>query len=86
MGMHVLGLIAAIFAALLIVLPAVRVAQGRLTPGRAAGLWIAGGGFLLLALAAFVLRGDAAMTATLLGIAAAVGGNILQRRATRSGS
>jgi hypothetical protein len=54
--MIILGTMAALFAAFLLVLPTVRVAQGRLTPAYAAGLWIAGFGFLLLALAAFVLE------------------------------
>lgn len=82
--MHVLGSVAAVFAVLLLILPTVRVAQGRLEPGRAAGLWISGIGFLLLALAALVLTGDTALIATLAGVAAAVLGNIVQRRATGS--
>jgi hypothetical protein len=80
---YLLGAIAAVFALVLLVLPTVRVAQGRLTPRLALGLWIAGAGFLLLALAAFVLTGDAARLATLAGVAAAVAGNIMQRRAQR---
>jgi hypothetical protein len=82
--MHVLGAIAAVFAVLLLVLPTVRVAQGALEARAAAGLWIAGAGFLLLALAACVLHGDAALYATLAGVAAAVAGNIVQRRVRRS--
>jgi hypothetical protein len=82
-GMVLLGAIAVVFAALLIGLPALRVAQGRLTVRMAIGLWIAGGGFVLLALAAFVLRGDALTVALLIGVAAAVAGNIVQRRMTR---
>jgi hypothetical protein len=81
--MQLLGAIAAVLALLLLVLPAVRVAQGKLTPGNALGLWIAGAGFLLLAMAALVLTGDSAMTATLVGVTAAVAGNIVQRRASR---
>jgi hypothetical protein len=47
------------------------------------GLWIAGAGFLLLALAALALSGDAALIAALLGVAATVAGNMIQRRNTR---
>jgi hypothetical protein len=81
--MQLLGGIAAMFALLLLMLPTVRVAQGRLSARNALGLWIAGAGFLLLAVAALVLAGDAAMIATLVGVAAAVAGNIVQRRAVR---
>jgi hypothetical protein len=81
--MHILGAIAAIFALLLLGLPSIRVAQGALTVRAALGLWISGAGFLLLALAAFVLAGDAALVATLAGVAAAVAGNIVQRRMTQ---
>jgi hypothetical protein len=81
--MQLLGGIAAVFALLLLMLPAVRVAQGRLSVRNALGLWISGAGFLLLAVAALVLAGDAAMIATLVGVAAAVAGNIVQRRAVR---
>jgi hypothetical protein len=78
--MIILGSIAAIFALLLLGLPTLRVAQGRLTPRAALGLWISGAGFLLLALAAFVLAGDVALSATLAGVALAVTGNVVQRR------
>jgi hypothetical protein len=81
--MALLGGMAAVFALVLLVMPTMRVAQGRLQPDQALGLWISGAGFLLLALAALVLAGDAAMIATLVGVAAAVAGNIVQRRATR---
>jgi hypothetical protein len=82
-GLAFLGTMAAVFAASLLVLPTLRVLQGRLAPADAAGLWIAGAGFLLLALAALVLSGDAALVAALVGVAAAVAGNVLQRRRTR---
>lgn len=81
--MVILGSIAAVFAALLLVLPTVRVAQGRLPAHMATGLWLSGSGFLLMAVAALVLEGEAASSATLLGVGLAVGGNILQRRRTR---
>jgi hypothetical protein len=81
--MQLLGGIAAVFALLLLMLPAVRVAQGRLAARNALGLWISGTGFLLLAVAALVLAGDAAMIAALVGVAAAVAGNIVQRKAVR---
>jgi hypothetical protein len=81
--MYVLGAIAAVFALLLLVLPTARVWQGRLAPEQAAGLWLAGAGFLLLALAALVLAPAAARVAALVGVAAAVAGNIMQRRAAR---
>jgi hypothetical protein len=81
--MNLLGTIAALFALMLLALPTIRVAQGHLAPRDALGLWIAGAGFLLLALAALVLTGDAALIATLAGIAAAVAGNIVQRRVAK---
>jgi hypothetical protein len=81
--MNLLGVIAATFAALLLVLPTARVLEGRMPVAQAAGLWVAGAGFLLLALAALVLSGDAALLAALLGVAATVAGNIIQRRNTR---
>jgi hypothetical protein len=81
--MALLGAMAALFALVLLLLPTMRVAQGRLQPEQALGLWISGAGFLLLALAALVLSGDVAMMATLVGVVAAVAGNIVQRRATR---
>jgi hypothetical protein len=81
--MELLGALAAIFALLLLVLPSIRVAQGRLHAHHALGLWIAGAGFLLLALAALVLSGAMARNATLVGVAATVIGNIVQRRAVR---
>jgi hypothetical protein len=78
--MRLLGFIAAVFATLLLVLPTVRVLQGRLPARLAVGLWISGAGFLLLAVAALALSGDAALLATLAGVSSAVAGNILQRR------
>jgi drug/metabolite transporter (DMT)-like permease len=82
--MQFLGTIAAMFAVLLLLLPTVRVAQGRLTPRTAAGLWISGAGFLLLAVAALHLTGDAALVTALAGVAATVAGNIVQRRISQS--
>jgi multidrug transporter EmrE-like cation transporter len=81
---HILGALAGLFGALLIVLPALRVARGELEARRAIGLWISGAGFVLLALAAFVLRGEAAHAAVLAGVTAAVAGNIVQRHLTKS--
>ncbi|HSJ23823.1 MAG TPA: hypothetical protein VK929_03995 [Longimicrobiales bacterium] len=78
--MTILGVVAGVFALLLLVLPTLRVMQGRLSPHMALGLWVSGAGFLLLALAALVLSGDDARTATLLGVAAAVAGNVIQRK------
>ena len=82
-GIRLLGTLAAVFAVALLTLPTVRVAQGRLSPANAAGLWLSGFGFLLLALAAFVLPGDMASVAVLAGVAAAIAGNIVQRRIAR---
>jgi len=79
-GIRLLGVIAALFAAALIVLPGVRISQGRLTARRAAGLWISGFGFLLLALAAFGVGGARTRAFLLLGIVATVFGNMAQRR------
>lgn len=80
-----LSALAGLFAALLLIFPTVRVAQGRLAPRQALGLWLAGAGFLLLALAGLVLRPAEGRTAVLVGVSAAVIGNIIQRRnASRS--
>lgn len=79
-GIRFLGVLAAVFALALLVLPTLRVLQGRLAPRFAVGLWISGGGFLLLTLAAFVLEGDAAQLAVLVGVVAAIAGNVVQRR------
>lgn len=76
----ILSALAGLFAGLLLVLPTVRVAQGKLAPRQALGLWISGAGFLLLALAGLVLRPAEGRTAILLGVTAAVIGNIIQRR------
>jgi hypothetical protein len=81
--MQIIGAIAAVFALLLLTLPTLRVVQGHLTPRQAMGLWISGAGFLLLALGALVLVGDAGRHATLAGVVAAVIGNIVQRRSTQ---
>jgi hypothetical protein len=81
--MNFLGYLAAVFALLLLGMPTYRVIEGRLPVHLAVGLWISGAGFLLLALAALVLEGDAAFRATLVGVGAAVAGNIVQRRRTQ---
>ncbi len=80
---EIMGGLAALFALMLIVLPTLRVARGYLPVRGAAGLWISGAGFALLAAAALVLDGDAASPAILVGVTLAVVGNIVQRRATR---
>lgn len=79
----ILSGLAGLFAAMLLTLPTVRVAQGRLAPRQAVGLWISGVGFLLLAMAGLVLRPAEGRTAVLVGVAAAVVGNIVQRRTAR---
>lgn len=79
---HLLGGLAGVFGVLLLVLPGVRVAQGRLPASQAMGLWISGMGFLLLAMAALALEGEASRAAIFIGVSAAVVGNIVQRRAT----
>jgi uncharacterized membrane protein YbhN (UPF0104 family) len=80
---QVMGVAAGLFALTLVALPTIRVAQGRLPPRSALGLWISGLGFALLAAAALVLEGDAARGAMLGGVVAAVVGNIVQRRTAR---
>jgi hypothetical protein len=82
-AIRLLALLAGLFAALLLLLPTVRVVQGKLAPRQALGLWVSGVGFLLLALAGLVLRPAEGRTAVLLGVIAAVVGNILQRRNAR---
>jgi hypothetical protein len=79
----VAGALAGAFALALLLLPAVRVAQGRLSLRQAGGLWIAGAGFALLAAAAFLVPPDRTGTAIVIGVSLAVAGNILQRRNTR---
>jgi hypothetical protein len=81
--MEFLGAVALLFAAALLVMPSMRVLQGRLTPYHATGLWLSGTGFLLLALAALVLPVEMARHATLVGVALAVVGNIVQRSRTK---
>jgi hypothetical protein len=78
-----LAALAGLFAAMLLVFPTIRVAQGRLAARKAVGLWVSGVGFLLLALAGLVLRPAEGRTAILLGVTLAVVGNIIQRRTAR---
>lgn len=70
----------AAFALALFVLPLVRVLQHRLSARRAIGLWLAGAGFTLLAVAASGQAGTAAPAMVLGGAGLAVIGNIVQRR------
>lgn len=77
----ILGSLAAVFGLVLLVFPSVRVSQGRLTARGAVGLWLAGTGFLLIALAALVLSGSLANGAVLIGAALTILGNLMQRRA-----
>jgi hypothetical protein len=79
----VLGGLAALFAVALIALPGLRVVQGTLQPRQAAGLWLAGAGFGLLAAAALWRDASGSPAAILAGVTLAVAGNIVQRRATR---
>jgi hypothetical protein len=83
MVVKVLGALAGLFALVLVVLPALRVASGRLPVRQAAGLWIAAAGFALLAAAAFVVAEDAVPGVMLAGVVLAVAGNLVQRRVTR---
>jgi hypothetical protein len=78
-----LGVVAGLCALALLVLPAVRVGQGAIPVRMALGLWIAGVGFGLLAVAALALDGPAANAAVMPGVALAVLGNFIQRWQTR---
>jgi hypothetical protein len=80
-----LGILPLALALALITLPLWRIAQGRLTPRAALGLWISGAGFGLLALAAFALEGVDLRTALWSGIVLLAVGNLVQRRITRAG-
>jgi hypothetical protein len=80
---QVMGAAAGLFALTLLVLPTLRVAQGRLPARSALGLWISGLGFALLAAAALALDADAARGAILAGVVAAVVGNLVQRRTAK---
>lgn len=84
-AIEVMGGLAGVFALALLVLPAVRVAQGRLDARDAAGLWVSGAGFALLAAAALALEGAAAHGAVVSGVVLAVIGNVAQRRRARRG-
>jgi hypothetical protein len=76
---HLLGGVAGAFGAVLLVLPSIRVGQGRLETKRAVGLWISGFGFVLLAWAAFMPAGPAVQAFLVTGVLLAIAGNIIQR-------
>lgn len=80
---YLMGGVAVVFAGLLILLPAMRVAQSRLPVDRALAFWLSGAGFISLALAAFMLSGGAAQQAVLIGVIAVVAGNLWQRSVSR---
>ena len=77
--LYLFALLAGMFSLALLVLPTVRVLQGRLDPRAVLGLWISGAGFGLLAAAGLVLEGDDAQTAVLLGVTGAIVGWLVQR-------
>lgn len=76
---EILGAISALFGGTLLILPSIRVGQGRLEPKRAVGLWISGLGFLLMARAAFIAARPAAEGIVVAGALLAISGNIIQR-------
>jgi hypothetical protein len=78
-----LGALAALFGGMLIVLPALRITQGRLATDDVAGLLMAGVGFLILAAAALLASGVEAQRAVVMGVFIIVAGNIWQRRIGR---
>jgi hypothetical protein len=80
--LKLLGVLSGLFSLALLVLPTMRVLQGRLEVRRSIGLWIAGVGFGWLAVAAFV-EGEAAAQAVSLGFVATAVGSIVQNAATR---
>lgn len=75
-----LGAAALLFGMMLLVLPGMRIQQGRLSIDDVAGLLIAGVGFLLLAAAALLAAGTEAQQAIVMGAFMIVAGNIWQRR------
>lgn len=79
----VLGAAAALFGIMLLALPLLRIAQRRLTFNAATGLLLAGTGFVILAVAAFLLTGEQAQRAVVGGVILVVAGNLLQRRLAR---
>jgi hypothetical protein len=79
------GTAAALFGVLLLALPLWRIAQGRLGFNDAAGLFMAGLGFIVLAAAALLFAGEDAQRAVVSGAVLVVAGNIFQRRAARRG-
>jgi uncharacterized PurR-regulated membrane protein YhhQ (DUF165 family) len=80
-----LGTLAAFFGILLLALPLLRIAQGRLGFNDAAGLFMAGLGFIVLAAAALLFTGAEAQRAVVSGVLLVVAGNIFQRRVSRRG-
>lgn len=79
----VLGTGAALFGVTLLVLPLLRIAQGRLAFNEATGLFMAGIGFIVLAAAALLFAGPDAQRAVVSGVVLIVAGNLLQRRVGR---
>ena len=74
-----LGLLAGIFAVMLLVLPLLRFSQGRLSFSDSVGFWIAGGGFAVLATAAFTGRPAAAQQMVVVGVVLAAAGTVVSQ-------
>ncbi len=75
----VLGLVAGVFAVMLLGLPLWRFAQGRLAFSDAVGFWIAGSGFAVLAAAAFTGQAAAAQQMVVIGVVLAAAGSVVQK-------
>lgn len=74
----IFGVVSGSLSLLLLGLPTWRVSQGALPVRRAAGLWIAGGGFGCLAVASFTPGTDQAQRLVVLGVTAMAAGTVLQ--------
>jgi hypothetical protein len=80
---RVLGVLSGLFALALIILPTIRILQGRLEARKSIGLWISVVGFAWLCVAAFA-GGEAGAQAASVGIVSTVVGSIVQSATTKS--
>lgn len=74
----ILGVVAAVFALMLLALPLWRFAQGRLSFRDSVGFWIAGAGFAVLATAAFSGEAAVAQQMVVVGVVLAAAGSVVR--------
>ena len=75
----ILGVLAGVFALMLLGLPLWRFTQGRLAFREAVGFWIAGSGFGILAAAAFSGEPAVAQQMVMVGVVLAAAGSVVQK-------